>query len=106
MCPQVVELQPGSSIFVEQRALHAVQSSAKTPTELARGLLPAVFNRHALLTCSMKGQKAKGMHKPVAQRPPLHAAGIDAILGKHVSANVKSLLSELAMYFKVQFMLD
>lgn len=43
------------------------------------------------------------MHKPVAQRPPLHAAGIDAILGKHVSANVKSLLSELAMYFKVQF---
>ncbi|XP_075723975.1 uncharacterized protein LOC119167955 [Rhipicephalus microplus] len=27
-----------------------------------------------------KGQKAKGTHKPVAQRPPLHAAAIDAIL--------------------------
>ncbi|KAH8033818.1 hypothetical protein HPB51_016537 [Rhipicephalus microplus] len=80
--PDVVELQPGSSIFVETRALHAVLKSAKTPTALARGLLPAVFNRHSLLTCSMKRQKAKGTHKPVAQRPPLYAAAIDAILGK------------------------
>ncbi|XP_075736247.1 uncharacterized protein LOC142761716 isoform X2 [Rhipicephalus microplus] len=78
--PDVVELQPESSIFVETGALHAVLNSAKTPTALARGLLPAVFNWHALLTCSMKGQKAKGMHKPVTQRPPLHAAAIDAIL--------------------------
>ncbi|XP_075732933.1 uncharacterized protein LOC142775422, partial [Rhipicephalus microplus] len=78
--PDVVELQPWSSIFVETRALHAVLKSAKTPTALARGLLPAVFNRHSLLTCSMKGQKAKGTHKPEAQRPPLHAAAIDAIL--------------------------
>ncbi|KAL3222187.1 hypothetical protein MRX96_028923 [Rhipicephalus microplus] len=78
--PDVVELQPGSSIFVEARALQAVLHSAKTSTALARGLLPAVFNKQALLTCSMKGQKAKGAHKPVAQRPPLHAAAIDAIL--------------------------
>ncbi|XP_075730828.1 uncharacterized protein LOC142774319 [Rhipicephalus microplus] len=78
--PHVVELQPGSSIFVEARALQAVLNSAKTSTALARGLLPAVFNKHALLICSMKGHKAKGAHKPVAQRPPLHAAAIDAIL--------------------------
>ncbi|KAL3247738.1 hypothetical protein MRX96_056815 [Rhipicephalus microplus] len=86
--PDVVELQPESSIFVETGALHAVLNSAKTPTALARGLLPAVFNWHALLTCSMKGQKAKGMHKPVTQRPPLHAAAIDAILGLGGSVRV------------------
>ncbi|KAL1426851.1 hypothetical protein MTO96_017929 [Rhipicephalus appendiculatus] len=34
-----------------------------------------VFSRHALLTCSLKGQKDKGLHKPVAQRPPLHSVG-------------------------------
>ncbi|KAL1422510.1 hypothetical protein MTO96_022026 [Rhipicephalus appendiculatus] len=79
--PDVVELQPGASVFVEQRALHAIQTAAKTPTATARGLLTAVYTRHALLTCSMKGQKAKGLHKPMAQRPPLHAAGIDAIFG-------------------------
>ncbi|XP_049267733.1 uncharacterized protein LOC125756819 [Rhipicephalus sanguineus] len=78
--PDVVELQPGSSVFVEQRALQAIRNSAKTPTAMARGLLAAVFTRHALLTCSIKGQKAKGMYKPLAQRPSLHPAGIDAIL--------------------------
>ncbi|KAH7968482.1 hypothetical protein HPB52_008930 [Rhipicephalus sanguineus] len=78
--PDVVELQPGFSVFVEQRALQAIRNSAKTPTAMARGLLAAVFSRHALLTCSIKGQKAKGIYKPLAQRPPLHPAGIDAIL--------------------------
>ncbi|KAL3188271.1 hypothetical protein MRX96_003598 [Rhipicephalus microplus] len=38
----VAELQQGNSIFVEQRPLHAVQSSAKTPIALARGLLSSI----------------------------------------------------------------
>ncbi|XP_075726288.1 uncharacterized protein LOC119178716 [Rhipicephalus microplus] len=56
------------------------QISAKTPTALARGLLTTMFNRHAILTCLMKIKKVKGIHKPLANHPPLLAAGIDAIL--------------------------
>lgn len=60
---QVVELWTGSIVFTEQRALRAIEASAKTPTAMARGLLGAVFARRAeLLTCSIKGQKARGRY--------------------------------------------
>lgn len=76
-----MELQTGSNIFVDHQALRTIETGAQTPPAMARGLPTAVFSRQALLTCSLKGQKAKGLHKPAVQRPPLHAAGIDAILG-------------------------
>lgn len=78
---QVVELQTGSSIYVDNQALRSIEAGAKTPTAMARGLLTAVFTRQVLLTCFIRGQKAKGLHNPAVQRQPLHAAAIDAILG-------------------------
>lgn len=79
---QVVELQPGSSIFVEQGALWNIETTCKTATATARSLLTAVYTQQALLVCSVKGNKARGMHRPSEQRPPLHFGGIAAILGK------------------------
>ncbi|KAL1460313.1 hypothetical protein MTO96_027571 [Rhipicephalus appendiculatus] len=82
--------EPGTGLWNYSRERLCLWSSGrctryrllqKRPTAMARGLLTAVFSRHALLTCSMKGQKAKGLHKPMAPRPPLRAAGPDAILG-------------------------
>ncbi|XP_040068019.1 uncharacterized protein LOC115318523 [Ixodes scapularis] len=76
----VVELQPGSSIFVEQGSLWNIETTCKTATATARSLLTAVYTQQALLVCSVKGNKAKGMHRPSEQRPPLHFGGIAAIL--------------------------
>lgn len=79
---QVVELQPGSSVFVEQGAPRNIETTCKTATATARSLLTVVFTQQALLVSSVKGNKAKGMHRPSEQRPPLHCGGIAASLGK------------------------
>lgn len=76
----VVELQPGSSVYVQQGALWNIETTCKTATATARSLLTAIYTQQALLVCSVKGHKAKGLHRPSEQRPPLHFGGIAAIL--------------------------
>ncbi|KAG0439042.1 hypothetical protein HPB47_016775 [Ixodes persulcatus] len=78
---EVVELQPGSSVYVQQGALWNIETTCKTATATARSLLTAIYTQQALLVCSVKGHKAKGLHRPSEQRPPLHFGGIAAILG-------------------------
>lgn len=79
---QVVELQPGSSVFIGQGTPRNIETTCKTATATARSLLTAVYTQQALLVSSVKGNKAKGMHRPSEQRPPLHCGGIAASLGK------------------------
>ncbi|XP_040360526.1 tropomyosin-1, isoforms 33/34-like [Ixodes scapularis] len=85
----VVELGPGSAIFIESSQLRSIETYSKTATATARGLLTAVFTQQALVICSVKGQRAKGSHRPSEQRPPLDVSAITAILS-HTKAMCKS----------------
>ncbi|CAN7989825.1 unnamed protein product [Ixodes pacificus] len=85
----VVELGPGSAIFVESSQLRSIETYSKTATATARGLLAAVFTQQALVICSVKGQRAKGSHRPSEQRPPLDVSAVTAIL-LHTKAMCKS----------------
>ncbi|KAG0439700.1 hypothetical protein HPB47_016559 [Ixodes persulcatus] len=84
----VVELGPGSAIFIESSQLKSIETYSKTATATARGLLAAVFTQQALVICSVKGQRAKGSHRPSEQRPPLDVAAVTAILS-HTKAMCK-----------------
>ncbi|XP_077494961.1 uncharacterized protein LOC144105729 isoform X2 [Amblyomma americanum] len=77
---QVMELEPGCGVFVATLSIKNIELLSKTATATARGLLTAVFTKQALLTCSVKGNRAKGTHWPNEQWPPLVPAAFRAIL--------------------------
>ncbi|XP_077492165.1 uncharacterized protein LOC144103275 [Amblyomma americanum] len=78
--PGVMELEPGCGVFVATLSVRNIEQLSKTATATARCLLTAVFMEQALLTCSGKGNRAKGTHRPNEQRPPLEPAAVRAIL--------------------------
>ncbi|XP_077512009.1 uncharacterized protein LOC144122927 [Amblyomma americanum] len=85
----VTELEPGCGVFVATLSFRNIEQLSKTATATARGLLIAVFTEQALLTCSMKGNRAKGTHMPNEQRPPLEPAAVRAILSYTKSTAAK-----------------
>lgn len=67
-------------MFTEKNTLCSLDHFCKSATGVARALLPAVFTPQALVTCSVKGNRAKGSHRPEEPRPALHSGALCAIL--------------------------
>lgn len=77
---QIVELEAGSGIFAEKGVLCSLEHFGKRAAGVAMALLNMVFTPQALVSLSVKGNRAKGAHRPCEQRPPLHAGALQAIL--------------------------
>lgn len=76
---QVEELVPGSEVYIEKSVLGSIRKSAKTHSGVARTLLMAVFEKSALLKCSILG-KANKQGGP--SRRALNIRGVYAVIGE------------------------
>ncbi|XP_049515549.1 uncharacterized protein LOC125941760 [Dermacentor silvarum] len=74
------QLEPESGIFAEKGVLCSLEHFGKSATGVARARLNTVFTPQALVSCSVKGNRAKSAHRPCEQRPPLHPGALQAIL--------------------------
>lgn len=78
---QVVELEPGSKIYVSSYQLNNTKDTSSDQKVLARNLLDCVFTETALQTCSLAGGAANNTKGPKG----LHPKGVEAILGNNNS---------------------
>ncbi|KAK3910316.1 Halomucin [Frankliniella fusca] len=76
----VVELLPGTKIFVDEDSLELLTSKRFTHSSLARGMLELVFTTKALVSCSLQGQTQRGpVGKTERSRPGLYKHAVETL---------------------------
>ncbi|XP_049520511.1 uncharacterized protein LOC125944228 [Dermacentor silvarum] len=80
LCRPLLQMEKHQRSFYIHGVTLGLEHFGKSATGVARALLNTVFTPQALVSCSVKGNRAKGAHRPCEQRPPLHPGALQAIL--------------------------